>query len=560
MEESPCQNLNSSGCLSIIIKMPYDYGKFFLVYMKAFTAFFLGLILLVSCQKKEPCHRERQALRLNVHTEPPTLDARKATDTTSISIIQMCFEGLMRRVPGKDPVPALASRVEVSDNLLTYTFHLREAMWSDGEPVTAGDFEKTWKTILSPQFASGFANDLYVLKNARKAKNGKCAIEEIGVKATDSATLVVTLEYPVPYFLDLVASHSFLAVPTHITEDNPRWADNAGPLFVGNGPYQLKKWRHHNHMVIVKNEAYWDVEPVRLEEIYLNIIEDETTELHMFESGELDWAGKPFSTLPADALQALLEQNRLHTYPMAGTYYYVFNVRTPPFDNLNLRRAFTYAINRKDIVDNITQCKEQPAISFVPPTIWEPPPPAFKDNDVEAARHFFALALSEMGYTKETLPVITLTYNKTEAHHKIAQAIQEQWFQAFGIRVKLQNVEWKVFLDELAHGQFQIARLGGVASFQDPLSFLDAFRYQGTNYSGWTHPQYSSLLNQAEQTTHPAIREDLIRKAEEIFINELPIAPIYYYTGTYIKKDYVKGIELSELSDADFKFAYLEAP
>jgi len=472
----------------------------------------------------------------------------------------MCFEGLMRRVPGRAPQLALANRVKISDDLMTYTFYLRPANWSDGTRITAYDFEKSWKTILSPEFGSGFANDLYVLKNARKAKIGECSVDEIGVKAKSLSKLVVHLDHPVPYFLDVVASHSFLAVPTHIVETDKKWADHSGPHFVGNGAYRLKSWRHHNHMVLERNEEYWDQTAVRLEQIHLTIIEDETTELHMFESGELDWAGSPLSTLPTDALQALADQNRLNTYPISGTYYYIFNVRTPPFDNINLRRAFTYAINRKEIIDNITQSEQQVATNFVPPTMWEVTQSAFEDNATEEARKYFDIALEEMGYTRSSLPPITLIYNKSAAHHKIAQAIQEQWFQAFGLRVRLQNVEWKVFLDELAHGQFQIARMGGVASFQDPLTFLDQFRYENsrTNFSGWTNEKFSSLLNQAEQTTHPEKREELLRQAEGLFIEELPVAPIYYYTGTYIKKRYVKGIELSELSDADFKFAFLE--
>ena len=529
--------------------------------MRQILPLLIFLLFFSACHKKQrSLDNNRQVLRLNIHTEPPTLDTRKATDTSSISIIQMCFEGLMRRVPGASPQLALASKVKISDDHLTYTFYLRPANWSDGTPVTAHDFEASWKTSLSPDFGSGFANDLYVLKNGHNAKIGKCPVDDIGVAAKGPSKLVIHLDHPVPYFLDLVASHSFLAVPAHIAEKEKRWADNSGPLFVSNGPYRLKEWRHHNEMILVRNEEYWDQSAVRLEEINLSIIEDETTELHMFESGELDWAGSPLSTLPTDALQALADQSRLNTYPISGTYYYIFNVRIPPFDNLNMRRAFTYAINRKEIIDNITQSKQQPAVSFVPPTIWQPPPPAFEDNATLKAQEYFELALEEMGYTKETLPTITLIYNKSAAHHKIAQAIQEQWFQAFGFRVRLQNVEWKVFLDELAHGQFQIARMGGVANFQDPLTFLDQFRYQSsrTNFSGWTNHQFSSLLTEAEQTTHPVKRENLLREAEALFIDELPIAPIYYYTGTYIKKEYVKGIELSELSDADFKFAFLE--
>ncbi len=506
-----------------------------------------------------PIDENKQILRLNIHTEPPTLDARKATDTSSIGVIHMCFEGLLKRGRGGEIQPAIAQEVKISDDKKIYTFILRPAKWWDGKPVTARDFEMTWKTILDPKFPSGFAHDLYVLKNGHEARMGNVPLEAVGVKALDARTLQVELEHPIPYFMDLVASHSFLAVPQHITSIDPKWADGSGPHFVGNGPYKLAKWKHHNFIRLEKNDQYWDQETVTLTEIDMSIIEDSTTELNMFEAGELDWAGYPLSQLPTDALQALSSNGRLQSYPLSGTYYYVFNTKVPPFDNLNLRKAFALAINRTAIIQNITQSDQTPATSLIPPTIWKVDS-YFRDNDVEEARRLFAIALKEMGCTPETLPRITLIYNSCENHHKIAQAIQEQWFQAFGIRVKLANKEWKVFLDELSHKQFQVARMGGIAGFNDPITFFDQYKYpNSTNYTGWSNPQFTALLEKAERTAIPEEREKLMREAERIFISEMPIVPIYYYTGTYIKKNYVKGIELTEFSHGDFKFAFLEA-
>lgn len=523
--------------------------------------FFLAfLISFIGCAKKgRILDQNRQSIRLNIHTEPPTLDARKATDTSSIGIISMCFEGLMKR--GRDKVihPALAYHVEVSEDRCIYTFHLRPAKWSDGKPVTAYDFEHTWKTILDPAFPSGFANDLYILKNAKAAKSRELPMESVGVKALDAKTLKVELEYPAPYFLDLVASHSFLATPSHITGRSANWADNSGPMFVGNGPYKLAEWKHHNHILLVKNEQYWDQEVVGLDEIDLSIIEDPNTELNMFESGDLDWAGHPLSGLPTDALQALSANNRLKTYPLSGTYFYIFNTKTFPFHNVNMRKAFSLAINRKAIIENITQSMQKPATGLIPPTLWEAQS-FFEDNNIKEARRFFQQGLDELGYTKETLPKIILTYNSSESHHKIAQAIQEQWFQAFGIRVRLANVEWKVFLNELRHKQFQIARMGGIAGFNDPMSFFDLYKYPDSpnNFSGWSNPEFTELIEKAERCGSPQQREEYLRKAEAILISEVPITPIYYYQGTYIKKGYLRGVELTEFCDADFKFAFLE--
>lgn len=504
---------------------------------------------------------KKQYIRLNIHTEPPTLDARKATDSSSIGIISMCFEGLLKRGKEGKIEPAIAEKVEISDDRMVYTFYLRQAKWWDGKPVTAFDFEHTWKTILDPKFPSGFAQELYVLKNGMEAKNGELEIDQVGVKAIDPYILRVELDHSTPYFLDLIASHSFLAVPSHITKFSPKWADQCTPLFVGNGAYKLVKWKHHNCILLKKNPYYWDKDAVTLDELQLCIIEDETTELNMFESGELDWAGSPLSALPADALQALAQENRLQTYPLAGTYYYMFNVTEPPFNNLNLRKAFSLAIHRKAIIDNITQSKQIPATSFIPPTIWEVKS-HFEDNDIESARYFFDLALKEMGYTRATFPTITLIYNTVSTHHKIAQAIQEQWFRAFGIRVKLANKEWKVFLNELTHKQFQVARMGGIGTFNDPMTFFDLYRYpdSSNNFCGWGNPTFTKLVNEAEKTFDPIQREALLREAERLLMDEMPIAPIYYYTGTYIKKNYIQGIKLTEFSEADFKFAFVESP
>jgi oligopeptide transport system substrate-binding protein len=245
---------------------------------------------------------------------------------------------------------------------------------------------------------------------------------------------------------------------------------------------------------------------------------------------------------------------------MSGTYYYIFNTQSPPFNNVPLRRAFALAINRKEIVDNITQGEQLPATGLVPPTMWKEQIDYFQDADVKEARACFAHALKEMGITAAELPTLTLSYNTMSSHHKIAQAIQEQWFQAFGIRVKLENKEWKVFLSELSHGQFQIARLGGVANINDPTEFLDVYRYANSsnNRARWHNEKFTQLLERAETISDAKERLEILREAEQILIDEMPLAPIYYYKGIYLKKPYVKGVYLSEISDIDFKSAYLE--
>lgn len=487
------------------------------------------------------------------------MDPRKATDTTSISLIKMSFEGLLRR-EGSINALGIAKSYSMSDDLCKITFILRDAEWWDGQKIRAQDFEESWKMILNPEFPSPFSNDLYVIKNGEAAKKGLCSLDQVGVKSIDDTTLEVTLEHPSPYILDLISSHSFLPVPYHIVSKNPNWADEAGQLYVGNGPFKLKSWRHHNHVIFEKNENYWDKDAVKLETIHFTIIPDETTELNMFESGDLHWAGNPLSTLPSDALQALKEQNRLNICPMAAVYYYVFNVKEAPFNNLHLRKAFAYAINRQEIVDNITQTDQVAATGFVPDIIRKYKIDYFQDADIEKAQWHFEKALEEMGLTQETFPPITLSYNTTAGHHRIAQAIAQQWYQAFGVKIILSNKEWKVFLDELAHRQFSVARMGGVASYNDPIAFLHLFRYEDSchNVTGWTNPAFTALLDEADRTLDQTRRDQILREAEKIFIDEMPIAPIYYYTGSFLQNPKLKNVSTTEFFEIDFKYAYLE--
>lgn len=515
---------------------------------------FILLTVLAGCSKKE-APRTRQELRMNMKSEPLSLDPRKPYDVASNNFLAMCFDGLVR--VGLDGTPRLsvAEAIEVSPDQKIYTITLKETYWSDGHPVTAYDFAASWKAQLDPAFPSLAAHLLYVLKNARAAKLGKCTSEEIGVTPLDERTLRIELSYPSPVFLSMLASFPFFPVPAHIVEPFPDWADKAGSRYVTNGPFLLKEWRPSNRMRLEKNSTYWDREAVKLQTLDFAILDDENTELSLYESGAFDWSGTPLSMLPTDALPVL---KQAHTYPLAGTYYYVFNTQDPLLQNRNVRRALALAVNRQSIVKNILQGGQQAALRFIPQALCTEEVSYFRDADVEGARECLKKALEELGLDK--LPVLTLSYNTLQTHHLVAQAIQQQWQSALGIRVKLENKEWKVYLDEIQRGQFQITRMGTIAPSYDPLHYLSEMRYlsSSTNFSRWTNPQYTEWLEQAEQELDPQTRMQLLLKAEALFMEEMPVMPIYFYTGNYLKKDYVKDVYLSSLYDIDFKWAYLE--
>ena len=501
---------------------------------------------------------EPKVLKLNLHSEPPTADPGLAEDSTSGAVTRATFDGLTRTQPDGTPVPSAAEKVDVSDDLLTYTFHLRDAKWSNGDPVTAKDFEFALKRVIDPKTAANYAYQLYYIKNAEKANKGEAKLDDVGIKAIDDKTLEVKLENPTPYFLELTAFYTYYPVNKAVVEKDPKWATEA-KTHVGNGPFKMEAWEHKNKMVLVKNDNYWDKDTVKIDKIEFSMVEDENTELSMFDNGEIDWAGAPLSSLPTDAIPALKQSGKMTTQPIAGTYWYKFNTEKPPFNNVKVRKAFAYAINRQSLIDNILQAGQLPAMGAVPLSMGMPNKDGyFKDNDVDNAKKLLDEGLKELGMTK--LPPITLSFNTSEGHKKIAEAIQDQWKKNLGVDVKLDNKEWKVYIEDLHQGNFQIGRMGWLGDFNDPINFLELFKEKngGNNDTHWENPQFKDLLNKSAVEKDPAKRKDLLAQAEQIFMDEMPVAPIYFYTDSWVKSDKVNGVLVDGLGNVDFKWTTKE--
>ncbi|MED4782479.1 peptide ABC transporter substrate-binding protein [Brevibacillus choshinensis] len=498
-----------------------------------------------------------KVLRMNLHSEPPTADPALAEDSTSGALLRATFDGLTRIGEDGKPHESVAEKIDVSEDGMTYTFHLRDSKWSNGDPVTAKDFEFAWKRALDPKTASNYAYQLYYLKNAEEYNLGKAKVDDVGVKALDDKTLEVKLKNPTPFFLELTAFYTYFPVNQKVVEADPKWASEA-KTHVANGPFKMETWEHKSKVVLVKNDNYWDKDTVKLDKIDFSMVEDENTELSMFDNGDLDWAGAPMSALPTDAIPALKDSGKMETRPIAGTYMYKFNTEKAPFNNAKIRKAFAYAINRQTIIDNVTQANQQPAMGLVPPTMAVTSTPYFKDNDVEAAKKLLEEGMKEEGITK--LPPLTLSYNTSEGHKKIAEAIQDQWKKAFGVEIKLENKEWKVFLDDMHQGNFQIARSSWTGDFNDPINFLELFKFKkgGNNDTNWENPKYQELLNKSALEKDPEKRKQILAEAEALFMDEMPAAPIYFYTHSYVKSDKVKGVVLDGLGFVDWKWADIQ--
>lgn len=521
--------------------------------------FSLFLLFLAACTTSP---KGEQELRLNLYSEPPTLDPRKATDSTSVNVLLALFEGLTRVDSDNEPKPALAESIKISKDGLIYTFRLRESKWNNGDPITAHDFLKTWQQVLIPSYPAPYAYKLFVIKNGAAIKEGKLPVEKLGVEVPDDQTLIITLEHPTPYFLELLAFPSFFAVNQKSAAATDDWAGNAGPLFVSNGPFNLDKWEHDSEINLVKNPLYWDQDDVCLDNINMSMIDDSTTEFNMFESGELDWAGSPLSNLPSDILPAIEAEGILHTYPIAGGYYYRINTTSFPLTNVHIRQALSYAINREEIIKHVLQGGEQPALGLVPPVSDNSPHDFFHDGDIKLAQKTFKKGLEELGIEK--LPTLSLSYNTNREHQKIAQVIQQQWKEVLGVETSLDHVDWKVYLAKIAAMDYQISRMGWLEDYNDPLSFLEPFRYNddgpygNNNNTGWTNPTYSELLEQAENELNPKKRLQYLLKAEAIIMEAMPVIPLYFLTFKYVKKPYVKGVYLNPNGTVDYKWAYIE--
>lgn len=485
-----------------------------------------------------------QTLRLNLPDDPTSFDPRLVRNLRDLTLVKQIYEGLMRNDVNGTLQPALAEKIEISEDQRTYTFTLKTSYWSNGAPLTAHDFKNAWTRVLEPSFASDYSFLLYPIKNAQAIREGKQSSQTVGIFAPDDHTLIVELHTPTPYFLEMTAFPTFYPVSE----------DGTGRLLT-NGPFKLKEWIPQTQLVLEKNPMYWDASTVSLDEMNFSIISDNLTEYYLFEKGELDWVGQPISAnLPSDLIGKLKESQKLDSYNIAGTFWVRFNTRSNIFANTNIRKAFSLAINRRELIAHILQGNQMPATGPVPPCMSLQSQPYFEDGNVEEARLLFQRGLYELGLTDDALPEITYHYSQSERGHKIAQLLQEQWKRAFTLPIHIQALELHVYRQKIKEGSFQFGSGEWIADFNDPLAFLERFKY-AQNETSWKNDKYTFLLDAALSMVDSEKRQDLLRQAESLLVDEMPIAPLYHYAFDYAKKESVKDVVLSPLGIADFKYA-----
>ncbi|MGE6665076.1 peptide ABC transporter substrate-binding protein [Paenibacillus xylanexedens] len=516
-----------------------------------------------------------QILKINLSAEPPTLDPAQAKDSQTNTVLKFLYEGLVRiDADGKEQA-GVAKDWTISEDGLKYVFNLNpDAKWSNGDAITAEDFVRSWERALKPETASPYAYQLYYIKGAEGYNLSKdetykgtkvTDFSQVGVKATDEHTLEVTLENPTPYFLGLTAFYTYY--PVHASADtNDKFFTDYKNMIV-NGPFVMDQYSKGQKIVVKKNDGYHAAADIKLTQIDMSLTNSSASELQAYKSGQLDYTGAPNGEIPSDQIPSVKAElaDEFKATGIASTYYYQFNVNEAPFNNVKIRKAFAMAIQRQLIVDKVTQGGQIPAFGFVPPGIRgengefrdEHKDDYFTEN-VEEAKALLAEGMKEEGYT--TLPAVTLIYNTSDGHAKIALAVADMWKQNLGVDVKTENQEWGVFLENRQNQNFQVARAGWSADYNDPYNFLEMWTTGNTNNdSKFSNEQYDKDVKETVKSADPAARMAAFADAEKILIqDEMGVMPIYYYTNVSLTKPYLKGVQLDFSGAIDFTRAYLE--
>jgi oligopeptide transport system substrate-binding protein len=500
-----------------------------------------------------------QAITIGWGAEPPSLDPGRATDTTSSNVLLAIMDPLVKlNAETNEAEPALAESWDVSEDGTVVTYHLiSDAKWTNGDPVTAGDFEYSWKRTLSPELAADYAYQLYGIKGAAEynscEKNCDAMADKVGVKAVDDQTLEVTLTSAQPWFIQQSAHHSFLAVNQKTVEQfGDKWTEPGN--IVTNGPFKLESWEHESTINLVKNEDWRDADSVSLTRIDGKIIVDGTTRVQAFESGEIDTLDG--GGLPPDEIARLKETPEYELYPALGTYYYGFNLKNLP--DVHERRALSLAVNRQEIIDQVAQADQIPATGMSPQGIsgfdtinpnspWSPP-----EGDIEQAK-------SEMSQASSPKTDITLFFNDSPGHKEIATAVQAQWNE-LGVKTTLKQQEWAQFLEFLGpppNSAVDVYRLGWIYDFPDAINGLELWTCDsGNNNTNYCDKAFDDTVTEAKATPDEAARTELYAQLEDMLFGQdgaMPILPIYWYTYTNLENQSIKEtFEISPLDQIDF--------
>ena len=477
-------------------------------------------------EKAAPAAPEKVVFRISNGAEPESLDPAQVQGVPEHRILQGLFEGLTVVDENASPAPGVAESWDISADGKTYVFHLRkDAMWSDGVPVTANDFVYSWLRELDPMTAAPYAWFPAMFLEGGAAYNaGEAGPEAVGVKALDDYTLEVKLVGPLAYVLGALEHYSFAVVPQHAVEKyGEDWIKPEN--FVGNGPYTLKEWTPQDKIILEKSETYWDKDNVQLDEVVFYASDDSKTNYNMYLAGQVDWC----TTIPQEVLDSAMMRADYQVAPQLSTYYYTINVTKAPLNNPKVRKAIAYAIDRENLVDTVTKAGQIPCWGIVPTM------DGYNGlGDAKFDPEYAQQLLAEAGYPNGVgFPTLNVLYNTDDSHKAIAEFVQQELKNNLNINVVLENQEWATYLANRNSGNFDIARAGWVGDYQDPNTFLDMF-VTGAGMTGgkYSSEKYDALIAKAAQMNASPERMNVLLEAENTLINDdQAIIPFYFYVS-----------------------------
>lgn len=551
--------------------------------MKKLLALLLAVCMTLTMMTS--AFAEDFVINVCVASEPETIDPGMVNSVDGSMMVQHMFESLMKyelngQVVADDPsmvntdvVLGQAASYEVSEDLTVYTFTLRDdIVWTDGKPVVAGDFEYAWKRVVDPALASDYGYILDgVVKNAAAIQAGEMDPSELGIVALDDKTLQITLEAPCAYFLSLCAFATLMPVRQDVIEADPLWA-TAG--LVSNGPYKITEWVHDSYIKMEKNETYYNVEALGPDAIVWHLSDSETAILASYQTGELDF----IESFPTDMIEPLKASGDCFVNPYIGTYYLYLNCNYIP--DWRVRAALTLSIDRENIVENVTQGGQTPATGLVAAGVFDSTGADFSEasemgalfatlqemypdfdltmysDRCALAQQLYDEAVADGGWDANT--TVVYNFNTSETHKAIAEACGADWESVLGIKISLQNQEWATYTSSLGEHQFGVARLGWIADYNDPITYLELMiTDQSNNYGVYSDATYDEMVRTAKTMLNGTERDQLLYDAEAYLFGEggFPVAPLYFYTQVYCMRDGIDNIGFTPLGYFFFDYA-----
>lgn len=519
---------------------------------------------------------EKVVIKIPFGYEPSSLDTGYGNSSDSICPRGIMFEGLVRIFNNKIE-PALAESWDISEDGLTYTFHLRDSKWADGQPVTAHDFEYAIKRLIDPSEDAPNGNYSwmgYYIKNGKEFNNGECDASEVGVKALDDKTLEITAVKVMPYFIDLMKMPTFYPVRKDYVEKYGKEYASSPDKVMCNGPFALKEWNHESSLIFEKNEHYWAADKINVDRIEAYIISDVQTTLNMFDSGELDI----INNIPKEFIPKYKSTGEIVSVDGATVWFAAMNTKidrgesSKLLKNKNFRKAFSYAIDRQSMVDvargdgSIPITRICPDLMTILDTTWgERYPYKAHDYSVDAENvaKYFEKALQETGLKKEKMPTFKLLIHEEEVTKTIAQILQSVLKTNFGIMLEIDTQTYKGRVEKENNGDYDICITNWAPDYNDPMTFLEC--YESSNsynmyFGGYNNPKYDELIKFANETTDMEKRADAMFEAEKMFLEDMTLVPLFQTSGYWAKKVDLKNVTRCGFGavDPDFSRVYYE--